>query len=230
MSARLVFIHGAGCDGSVFVHQTRAFENAVALNLLGHGRPGYAESISAFADDVANELAHNGFDNVILAGSSMGGAIALELALRKHPAVRALALLGSGAKLRVAPAIFEAIDKDFPAAAKMLAGYFFHQPNPAMIDAAVAAMLAVGPAQTHADFAACNAFDVTERVAEIAVPVLALTGEGDVMTPPKMAAFLADRIPGAQARIIPGAGHLLFIERPVETNDALRTFVSQVDH
>ena len=230
MSARIVFIHGAGCDGTVFVNQTHAFEHSVALNLPGHSRPGFADSISAFADDVSNELAHNGFENVLLVGSSMGGAIALELALRKHPAVRAKALLGSGAKLRVAPAIFEAIDKDFPSSAKMLAGYFFHKPTPGMIDAAIAAMLAVGPAQTNADFLACNAFDATSRIGEIQVPVLALTGEPDVMTPPKMSAFLGDRIRGCQTRIVPGAGHLLFIERPEETNEALRAFASQVDH
>lgn len=225
---KLVFLHGAGGDGSIFAAQTGAFANSVALNLPGHSRDGFCDSISAFADDIAQQLEFAGFDEVVLAGSSMGGAIALELALRKHPSVKGIALLGSGAKLRVAPAIFDAIDADFPAAATLLAGYFFAAPTELQLKSSVALMLSIGQKQTKADFQACNAFDVADRVNEIRIPLLALTGERDVMTPPKFADFLADRVPGAQTRIVPGAGHLLFIERPAETNEALRAFVSQI--
>lgn len=225
---KLVFIHGAGSDGSVFSAQTETFANSVAVNLPGHSRDGHAGSIEAFADDVAAQLHDLGLGDVILAGSSMGGAIALELALRKLTSVKAVALLGSGARLRVSPAIFTAIDADFDAATPAFAGYFFHEHRPEWIDGAAALMRKIGARQTKADFMACNAFDVAGRVAEIRVPLLALTGEKDVMTPPKFAEFLADRVPGAQARIVPDAGHLLFIERPTETNEALRAFVSQI--
>jgi 3-oxoadipate enol-lactonase len=88
----------------------------------------------------------------------------------------------------------------------------------------VATMLKVGQAQTLRDFRACNAFDATERIASLRVPLLALTGERDVLTPPKFAQWFADRVPGAQARILPDAGHLAMIERPEETNAALRAF------
>ncbi len=225
----LVFVHGAASTGKIFAAQTAAFPKSVALTLPGHTTPGFGDSIDAFADFVGEVLHAQAYHDAIVVGSSMGGAIALTLALRKHPSVRAIALLGSGAKLRVAPAIFEAIDADFPAAAKQLAAYFFAEPRPEWIDASVATMLEVGAKQTKADFAACNAFDVSERVAEIGIPVLAVTGEKDVMTPPKFATFLGDRIPGAQTRIVPEAGHLLFVERPHETNDALRAFVSLID-
>lgn len=225
---KLVFIHGAGGDSSVFAAQTSAFANSVAFNLPGHSRDGFCDSVGAFADDVAHQLEHMGLSDVVLVGSSMGGAIALELALRKHPAVRGVALLGSGAKLRVAPAIFDSIDADFPAAAKMLSGYFFAAPTELQLKSVVALMLSVGQKQTKVDFAACNAFDVSDRVHDIRIPLLALTGERDMMTPPKFADFLGDRVPGAQTRIVSGAGHLLFIERPAETNEALRAFVSQI--
>ena len=74
---KLVFLHGAGCDGSVFSAQANVFANSVALNLPGHSRDGYADSIEAFADDVSTQLHDLGLGDVILAGSSMGGAIAL---------------------------------------------------------------------------------------------------------------------------------------------------------
>lgn len=223
----LAFIHGAGCLPSIFGAQLEAFPDALTVTLPGHGASGAPSSIGEFADDVAERLAAH--ERVVLAGSSMGGAIALELALRRLPNVAAVVLLGSSARLRVAPAIFEAIDRDFRGAAEMLAGYFFSEKRRALIDAAVGMMLAVGPEQTRRDFQACDAFDVRERLAQIALPLLALTGEADVMTPVKFAAELANRVPGAEARTIPGAGHLLFVERPAETNEAIRSFVSNLE-
>jgi pimeloyl-ACP methyl ester carboxylesterase len=49
------------------------------------------------------------------------------------------------------------------------------------------------------------------------------------MTPPKFAQALADRVPGAKARIVGQAGHLAMAERPDEVNEALRAFVNHVE-
>ncbi|MBV8637433.1 MAG: alpha/beta hydrolase [Candidatus Eremiobacteraeota bacterium] len=226
---QLVFIHGAGCTPSVFAQQLAAFPGSTAPLLPGHGTPGEPATIAEFADAVALTLERNDLHDVVLAGSSMGGAIALELALRREPRVRAVVLLGSSGKLRVAPAIFDAIDRDFPGAARMLAGYFYAQPTEELLERSVAEMLAVGQAQTRRDFEACNTFDVLDRLGEIDVPLLVLSGEKDAMVSPKFSLAVADRVSGAQARIVEGTGHLLFIERPDDTNDALRTFVSSID-
>lgn len=224
----LVFIHGAGCTGGVFAAQTSAFAGSQALTLPGHATPGEPESIAEMADAVADALRERGIDDAILVGNSMGGAIALELALRHEPWLRAVALVGSGAKLRVSAAIFDAIRADFPAAVTMLTGYFFAEPREDLAGPIAAEMLRVGREQTLRDFAACDGFDVSARLGEIDIPVMALTGERDVMTPPKFAALLADRIPGGISRILPGAGHLAMVERPNETNEALRAFVTTI--
>ena len=226
---RFVFVHGSGCTGDVFAAQLAAFRGAIAPTLPGHagGRDG-PSTIAAFAEAVADELQSRAIDDAIVCGNSMGGAIALELALRGDAAVRAVALIGSGVRLRVAPAIFERLEADFPAAARDLATMFFARPDPDLVDAAVATMLRVGKEQTLRDFRACDAFDATERIGDLRVPLLALTGERDVLTPPKFAQWFADRVPGAQARILPDAGHLAMIERPEETNAALRAFEEQL--
>jgi 3-oxoadipate enol-lactonase len=224
----IVFLHGAGCTSGIFAAQLAAFPGSVAVELPGHGVPGAPESIDAFADAVAAELERRGAREAVLCGSSMGGAIALALALRDEPHVRAIVLLDSGARLRVSPKIFEALERDFHAAAEMLARLFFADPTTERVDRAVAMIERVGQAQTMRDFRACNAFDVTARLGEIHVPLLALAGEADVLTPPKLAQFVADRVDGAQARILPGAGHLPMIEQPAETNAALRAFVTQL--
>jgi pimeloyl-ACP methyl ester carboxylesterase len=167
-------------------------------------------------------------EGVILCGSSMGGAVALEVGLRRNPRVAALVLIGSGAKLRVAPALFASLEEDFEAGVRTLVPAFFADPRPELVAGAVAEMLGAGREQTVADFRACDAFDATERLGEIEVPLLALTGEQDRLTPPKFASFLADRVPGGEARILGQAGHLAMVERPDETNAALRAFVDRL--
>ena len=79
-------------------------------------------------------------------------------------------------------------------------------------------MLAVGQAQTIRDFRACDAFNASERLADLPVPLLAIVGASDALTPPKFAQFLADRVPEGSARIVEGAGHFAMVERPEETN------------
>jgi len=220
-----VFLHGSGCTGSVFAAQLAAFEGAIAPTLPGHAGDGDGpDTIAAFADAVSVLLEGQAHSDLVVCGNSMGGAIALELALRNSAGIRALVLIGSGVRLRVAPAIFERLETDFAVAARDLAAMFFARPTPDLVDAAVATMLEVGRAQTLRDFRACNAFDATERMGNLRVPLLALTGERDVLTPPKFAQWFADRVPGAQARILPDAGHLAMMERPDETNAALRAF------
>jgi 3-oxoadipate enol-lactonase len=223
------FIHGSGCTGRVFAAQTAAFADSIALTLPGHA-DGFAgpASIEAFTLAVEAEIERRDVRDVIACGSSMGGAIALELAIRNRLPLAGVVLLGSGAKLRVAPALFEQLENDFPRAASTLASLFFANPTPELIHGAVEEMRAVGQAQTLRDFRACDAFDATQRLAGVRAPLLALTGELDALTPPKFAQFLADRIPGATARILPEAGHLAMVERPEAVNDALRAFAQHL--
>lgn len=128
--------------------------------------------------------------------------------------------------MRVAPAFLDGLQSDFEATARTIAGYFFAQPSAERIDRAVEYMRSVGQAQTLRDFRACDAFDALERLGDVGVPLLAITGEADKMTPPKFALALADRVPGAQARIVPGAGHFVMAERPAETNEMISAFLA----
>lgn len=222
----LLFVHGAGFTGEVFDAQRAAFPGSHAPDLPGHACAGEPESIAEFATFLAAYIREQGLRDVVVCGHSMGGAIAIEAALTQQLPLRALLLLGSGARLRVAPAFLEALETDFPAGARTIAGYFFASGSPELVESAAQSMERVGQAQTLRDFRACDAFDALERLSGIAVPVLALTGEADRMTPPKFAQALADRVPQGRARIVPGAGHLLMVERPGETNAEIGTFLS----
>jgi 3-oxoadipate enol-lactonase len=220
----VVFIHGAGCTAEVFDAQRTAFPQATVVQLPGHGIPGEPASVEAFADAVLGELE----DGAVLVGHSMGGAIALECALRADSRVRAVVMLGSGARLRVGAAIFASLETDFRAASHEIPRFFFAEPTEQRLALAADMMQRVGQAQTIRDFRACDAFDRIDRLADVAVPFLALAGDQDVMTPAKFSLALADRVPGGQARILAGAGHLAMVERPGETNAALNAFVNQL--
>lgn len=220
-----IFIHGAGCTAQVFEDLRGAFAPSHAPNLPGHAREGESSTITEFAEFIEAYAEALGAPNLVLCGHSMGGAIALEVALRGVIQLRALIVLGSGARLRVAPAILDGLRANFEATAQMVASYSFAEATPARIDGSVAQMRAVGAAQTIRDFEACNAFDALERLELLRLPVLALTGEKDRMMPPKHAQSLAERIPGAQARIISDAGHYVMVEQPQETRQAISAFL-----
>jgi len=222
----LLFLHGAGCTGEVFAAQLPEFLGAAAPNLPGHLREGSPQSIPEFADAVEAYVRERRLNGVVLAGHSMGAAIAIELALRNPPWLRAAVLIGGGARMRVAPALLDGFRTDFEETARTIAGYFFAQNTPERIEAAVERMREVGRDQTLRDFIACDKFDALERLGEIAVPVLAVTGEADKLAPAKHALALAGRVPGAQARIIPDAGHFVMVERPAETNAAIAAFLA----
>ena len=224
----LVFIHGAACTQAVFDRQLDAFPDATALALPGHGVPGSAEDIAGFADAVEAQIVAENLCDVVLCGSSMGGAIALEIAIRKTIPLAGLVTIGSGAKLRVAPPILEALRHHDAAVLETLADAMFADPTPERRAAMIAQFEAISPAQRLADFLACDAFDAREQVATIRVPTLLLVGERDRMTPPDRSLFLADRIAGARVEVLPGAGHLAMLESPEATNLQLARFVDSL--
>ena len=223
----ILFIHGSGFTGDVFWQQLPAFPGSIAPNLPGHASHGTATTVSEFADFIERFIKEHKLHEVTLCGNSLGGAIALEVALRQNPVVRSIVLLGSGARLRVAPQILNGLRNDFERAAPEVAELLYAKPTEEQLAYATDCMRRVGARQTLADYEACNAFDVMERLGEITVPLLAITGEQDRMTPPKYADFLAARVPDGQARIVPGAGHLVMMERPVETNEAIAQFLKR---
>jgi pimeloyl-ACP methyl ester carboxylesterase len=108
----LVFIHGAGSNGSVWHLQLAHFKEALAVNLPGHPAGLGYTSIKDYADFMADYIERNDVKNPVVIGHSMGGAIAIELALRDAN-MSGLGLVGTGARLKVRPDILRAILEDY---------------------------------------------------------------------------------------------------------------------
>jgi len=189
----------------------------------------HCDSIEAFADFIAAYVDRERLNDVVLCGHSLGAMVAIESALRAPVWLRGIVAIGGGMHLAVAPAIFEMLGSDFDSAAARIAGYMFADRNDPRIADIAQSIRTTGSNAVVEAFRACDAYDATPRVGEINVPLLALTGERDRMTPPDLAHALAGRVPGAEARIIAGAGHMVMLETPADTNAALRSFVSKLD-
>jgi len=83
------------------------------------------------------------------------------------------------------------------------------------------------PAGYRAQIDAVLAHDTYDRLALIRAPTLVLTGDDDRVIPGASSDPLADRIPDARLVVIPGTGHLFFLEQPERTYEILSQFLSR---
>jgi pimeloyl-ACP methyl ester carboxylesterase len=229
----VVFIHGAGSSHLIWGSQVRALGDrarALALDLPGHFKSDGVgrDSIAAYAEVVLQFLDALALERAIVVGHSMGGAIAQSLALAYPDRVAALALVATGARLRVSPAFLEGFQNDFENTVDKISAYYFaRDADPRLIEKSAALLRACGQLIVLGDFTACNGFDASERIPQISVPTLVLGGTEDQLTPPKSSEFLAVKIPDAQLVLIDGAGHHVMIEKADAVNRVLKEFVQR---
>jgi pimeloyl-ACP methyl ester carboxylesterase len=230
----VVFIHGTGGDQNDWRYQLDGLSDrftVISLSLPGHGdSEGPAQSsVATFSQRVSDFVETLGLQKVVMVGCSLGSAITLWLAIAQKPWLAGIGLVGSGGRLRVHPALLDGVLQDKDKALEMLGAYALGQDPDTNLRNTVLEQLRRNPAEViHADLAACNAFDVMDRLREISVPVVIIVGEEDKLTPVKYSRFLQEGISGSDLRLISGAGHLVMLEKPAEFNTALADFVSGV--
>jgi pimeloyl-ACP methyl ester carboxylesterase len=230
----LLCVHGSGGTHEVWKGQLGRLASerpVVALDLSGHGESADVdadagwETLSAYADDVlavADET-----DAGVLVGNSLGGAVALQLAIERDHGFDGFVLAGTGAKLPVLADLRRWLDGDFDRAVEFLHGEdrLFHDADSRYVRLSTESMKAVGRRVTRRDFETCHVFDVRDDLGEIEAPTLALVGEHDHLTPPEYHRSLADAIPDGRYREVEGAAHLAMLERPDGFNAAVREFL-----
>ncbi len=226
----LVLIHGAGENHLVWPAALRRMPGAqvYAVDLPGHGKSGGSgrASIAEYAAFLAGLLDGLRIRRAVIAGHSMGGAIAQQFGLTYPARTAALILIATGARLHVAPQILEQTQSDLPAAADRISGLEWGPGAPEqMIRLGRRQLLANRPEVIHGDYLACHAFDVRDRLGAIRAPTLVIGGTTDQMTPTNRATFLAERIAGAQLALIEGAGHMVMLEREDAAARAVEQFL-----
>lgn len=232
-SLPIILIHGAGGSSQRWSEQLLGLqnqENLIALDLPGHGNSGgnLLSDIAAMAEFINDFTQALALETFILAGHSMGGAIAQEFTLRYPEKVKGLILVGTGARLRVSQAILDTF-----ASGRMPFKDVNHLYGSVTPDDQKAKELRelqkIPPEVFWADFQACNTFDRIAEVEKIKVPSLILVGEEDVMTPVKYSRFLASKLPNAHLKIIKAAGHMCMQEKANEVTEEIRSFLNQLD-
>ena len=197
----LVFIHGSGANSRIWQLQVEHFgDNAFPIDLPGHGeRPDTLPpevSVSDYAR-VTHEIIFQELrlKTPIIAGNSLGGAIALTMGLEYASELGGLILIGTGSRLRVLPSILEEAKK--------------------------------ASVVTYRDWAACNTFDVMNKLGEIRLPTLIICGADDRLTPVKYSQYMHDHIQGSTLCIIPNAGHTVMRDQPEQVNQAIDAWLAR---
>lgn len=226
----LLLMHGAGGTHMHWPASLRRLPDwdVYALDLPGHGKsPGAGHStIAGYRDAVYGFCQALALERVVLAGHSMGGAIAQDFALHYPGRLAGLILVGAGARLKVAPAILDGLRADFAATAQMITG-FVHGAGAAeqMKRLYLQRLLENDPEVVAGDFVACDQFDVRAELGRIQAPALVICGTADIMTPPRQSEFLAANLPRARLVLAPNVGHMIPLEASEELTAAVQQFL-----
>jgi pimeloyl-ACP methyl ester carboxylesterase len=202
--------------------------NPVFIDLPGHGESGGEgeEEIGKYANHVHSFMISLGLQKPILVGHSMGGAIVQTLAIAHPEVIKGIVLVGTGARLRVLPAVLNGIKKDFEETVKKVVRFAYSQKaSPELIEGGIEHLMRCRPEVLYGDFLACDRFDLLERVKEIDLPTLILCGEEDELTPVNYSEFLHHQIQSSKLEILPGAGHMVMMESPEAFNRKVREFI-----
>jgi pimeloyl-ACP methyl ester carboxylesterase len=245
----LVLVHGLGGAASNWVELTPALVRryrVLALDLPGHGGSAplpAAESLTPFADVVVAVAEREALLPAGIVGHSLGGVVALRLALRHPDAVEALLLaasagISSGTRAREVAVTTLVLTRPARLAApfrRLIARHawlrylvfgFFEVSDPAALSPAAVDGFLAGPA-LHTDVLSAGralvADDPRVDLGAVRCPCLVLAGARDRMVPVEDAVEYARRL-RAPLRIVPDCGHLVIGERPdacVEAIDEL---------
>jgi pimeloyl-ACP methyl ester carboxylesterase len=229
-------VHGSGGSHGVWKGQFRLADEypVAALDLGGHGESadfdadaGWA-TLSAYADEVL--AVADAVDADVLAGNSLGGAVALHVALERAVDFDGLVFAGTGARLAVLEDLRVWLDEEFERAVEFLhePGKLFHDPPEKYVALSKESMYDCGQAVTARDFLTCHEFDVRDRVGEVGTPALEVTGEHDRLTPPWFHEVLADEMADCAFATVDDAAHLSMLERPSAFNGTLGAFLEDL--
>jgi pimeloyl-ACP methyl ester carboxylesterase len=227
-SLPIVFIHGAGGSSHLWHNQVQTQIHGcaqMALDLPGHARSeGSGEdSIEAYGRWVVSFMQELGYQQYVLAGHSMGGAITMAVALSKPVLLRAIILIGTGARLRVTREVLDRARKG-----ATLTEYAYAPDTPLSIqEEAEKEFHLTSPEVRHNDFLACDGFDSMQRIPEIHSPALIICGEQDQLTPVKYSQYLQQHIRNSRLEIIPQAGHMVMWEQAEACNRVIKDFMAK---
>jgi pimeloyl-ACP methyl ester carboxylesterase len=249
----VLFIQGTGVHGDGWTPQTDVLHRDFACvsfdnRGMGGSQPrGCAITVPQMAEDALAVMDAYQWSDAHVVGHSLGGLIAVHLALTARVRVRSLSLLCTFANGRDATKLTASMlwiglrtrvgsrrqrrraflqlvmtpdawaAADLDAEAERLAGVFGHD-------------LADAPSVQMAQMRAMSAYDATPRLRELAgLPTLVVSGDHDRIARPPLGEALARAIPGARFHLLADAAHGVPIHRAADINNLLREHISDAE-
>ncbi len=242
---RVLLLHSLAMDHSywepVAERLVKGGACAVAPDLRGHGASGKPKGpylAHGFADDMNELLNHLHWPEAVVAGSSMGGSVALAMAARHTHRVAGLTLIDTTAWYgkdaekawteRAAAAKAKGLASLIDFQLTRWFGDDFRAASPQVVEACVKTFLANDIDAYAATCRMLGEFDQRRSLPMLQMPVRIVVGEEDYATPPAMAEDMHAAIEQSVFRLLPKARHLTPLERPVEVAEEIMATLNQV--
>lgn len=245
----ILLLTGLGSKRLGWEHQMADFGREYRTIAIDHRDTGDSDeatspyTIADLADDAARLLDKLGIARAHVVGISLGGFVALQVAVRHPDRVEKLVLVATSAggathtqpapeiAMLLAPApgmeIGERAIRNYSTI--MAAEYVAAHPEELQRIAEVARYRPMSPAGYMRQLQAALAHDVTSELERISAPTLVIHGSVDPLVPPPNGAHLAQRISGARHLVYENVGHIPIIERADQFNrDVLAFLASRV--
>jgi 3-oxoadipate enol-lactonase len=242
----IVLLHGVTLSVATWPYQLAALRKefrVIALDARGHGLSKFAGTVSGLdrmASDVAQVFTQLDLRDAIIVGHSMGGMMTQQMVLDFPDLARervagtillstaaapgqGLPLPGGSGRMRPRGVGMPPGEIGFAIARLGLGA----KADPRFVAHTRNMTGAVSPHVLRHVLPHVVGFDVRSRLKDYAVPALVITGSRDLLTPPRVGRELARRIPGARFEVVPGAGHMLMLERAEWLNERIVAFANE---
>ncbi|QGQ99254.1 alpha/beta fold hydrolase [Paenibacillus psychroresistens] len=241
----LILLMGLGADGSVWEEHVKAYEQHFRCVLIDNRGAGQSDkplapySTRLMAEDTAGLMDALGIYSAHVAGISMGGAIAQELALLYPERILSLTLNCTWSHCNAyMKAVFSMLSDMYAMAkpdafAKLLNLWIFtpqyHDENGEDLHNREAeALETMGRMPAHAFSAQCGAcaeHDTRGRLADLKLPVFVTVGEKDIFTPPEHSLAIAAELTHAELTVFEGSGHTHHWDKLAKFNQLTLAFM-----
>lgn len=219
----LVLVHGLGLSGRSLVPLGERLAERYPVwipDLPGFGdseRPDRTLDIPELADALAGWMDAVGLERAAVAGHSLGGQVAIDLAARRPERVDRLILFG--------PTMDPAAPTLLGQAIRLLRATPLEPLGSSLT--VLGDILRCAPTRILATARMALADPVLAKLPRVAAPTLVVGGGRDPITPPGWLGRVAGALPDARLVLIPGAGHLVQTSRPAETARAVAGFLGE---
>ncbi len=238
----VLLLHGLGADSASWSYQTPVLLSQgmrpIIPDIPGFGKSRYVNkrwSIPGVTVELAGLVTDLSATPLVLVGISMGGTLALQLALDFPQCIERLVLVNTFASLRprrfselsyLAIRFLRANLIGVKAQAEMVAWRIFPRSNQAELrKMLIESIHHSDPAVYRAAMRSLGLYNVTKKLGKIRNPTLVITGTEDSTVPLAAQADLAEKIPGAKQVFIPGGGHAVTVDQPERFNQVMLDFL-----